>query len=46
MASYSESLMPPPIDNRPVVEVPPADSTPILCALCGKHNCPQPGACR
>lgn len=45
MPSYGEFVMPPPLDDRPVVEVPPA-ATPILCALCGNHNCPLPGACQ
>lgn len=46
MPSYSESLMPPPLDNRPVGDVPPATSTATLCALCANPNCPLPGACQ
>jgi len=46
MASYSEFIMPPPLDNRPVVEVPPTEQAAILCALCANPNCPLPGACR
>jgi hypothetical protein len=45
MPSYGEFVMPPPLDTRPVVEVAPA-ATPILCPLCGLHNCPLPGACQ
>jgi hypothetical protein len=45
MASYGEFIMPPPLDNRPVVDVPPATDA-ILCALCANTNCPLPGACR
>lgn len=46
MASYGEFIMPPPLDNRPVVDVPPAATDAILCALCANANCPLPGACR
>lgn len=38
----SAFTLPPPLDDRPVVDPPLA----ILCALCGNHNCTIPGACR
>jgi hypothetical protein len=46
MASYSESLMPPPLDNRPVVEVPTQAAAGSVCDLCRLANCPLPGACQ
>lgn len=45
MPSYGEFIVPPPLDNRPVAEVP-ATPAGTLCALCCNHNCPTPGACR
>ena len=44
MPSYGEFIVPPPLDNRPAVEVPPAEGT--TCSVCGNANCSSPGACK
>jgi hypothetical protein len=46
MPSYGEFITPPPLDNRPVVEVPTEAAAGTLCGLCGLANCPLPGACQ
>jgi len=46
MPSYGEFILPPPLDNRPVVEVPTDAQAGTACALCGQANCPNPGACQ
>jgi hypothetical protein len=45
MPSYGEFITPPPLDDRPVVDVPPT-SAGTVCHLCGLANCPLPGACQ
>lgn len=49
MPSYGEFIIPPPLSDRPVGNVPPAheekpkpqedDEQPDICARCGKENC-------
>lgn len=46
MPSYGEFIMPPPLDNRPVADVPRTAPAGTVCDLCGLANCPLPGACQ
>jgi hypothetical protein len=44
MASYGEFILPP-VDDRPVGEIPADTPSGIVCGQCGHANCPTPGAC-